>query len=91
MTLIMREAALCKCENKVLTSIRAKNMCMYIGCQQIWAIQMLKIRKSGHSYTFFFFFFKKRGVYHIYSGAEKGDDSYYVMNKDNLRVPPSHD
>ena len=70
MTLIMREAALCKCENKVLTSIRAKNMCMYIGCQQIWAIQMLKIRKSGHSYTFFFFFLKK-GVFIIYIAALK--------------------
>ena len=54
-------------ENLLYVNMKTKAWRVH-GCQKIWAIQMPKIRKSGHSYTFFV----KRGVYQIPGGAEKG-------------------
>ena len=65
MVLIMRKPALCKCENKGLTGILAKNMCLYMGVRTFGPF---KFQKSGQSYTLFFF---KKGVYNIPGGAEK--------------------
>ena len=66
MSLIMRKPALCKCENKGLTGIFAKNMCLYMGVRTFGPFQF---PKSGQSYTFFFL---KKGVYHIPGALIKG-------------------
>ena len=53
MTLVMRKkTALCKCENKGLTSIRAK-IWAYTWMSEKFGHSNAKTQKTGHSYTFF--------------------------------------
>ena len=62
-----RKTPLCKCENKGLTSIRAK-IWAYTWVSEKFGHLNAKTQKTGHSYTFFIK--KKGGV--IPGGAEKG-------------------
>ena len=59
MTLVMRKTALCKCENKGLTSIRAK-IWAYTWVSEKFSHSNAKTQKTGHSNTFFI---KKGGLY----------------------------
>ena len=56
-----RNPALCKCDNKGLTSIWAK-ICAYTWVSENLGHSNAKNKKnSGNSYTFLFFFLKKKG------------------------------
>ena len=57
---LMRKTALCKCENKGLTNIRAK-IWAYTWVSEKFGHSNAKTQKTGHSYTFFIK--KKGGVY----------------------------
>ena len=87
MTLVMRTPALCKCEHKGLTSVRAKTcaFCMH-GCQKILAIQMPKIRKSGHSHVYFLF--KKRGLSYTWQRWKGGYSAHPYYDKYRELPPP---
>ena len=60
----MRKTALCKCENKGLTSIRAKILA-YTWVSEKFGRSNAKTQKTSHSYTIFL-----KGL--IPGGAEKG-------------------
>ena len=51
-TFVMRKPALCKCENKGLMGIWAKNMCIYMGVRKFRPFIYFRFKKGGLSYTF---------------------------------------
>ena len=87
----MRNPALCKCEPNEYLS---ENYVHIHGSQNIWAIH--KPKSDNRAIHILSFFFKKRKVYHITGGAEKGGYSarpsalYHIQGVSyHLTNPPS--
>ena len=79
MILVMRKPAVCKCENKGSTSIRGKNISIYMGVRQFGPFICKKNQKIGA----FINFLSKN---HIPGSSEKGAirraQPYYVIYRE---------
>ena len=84
MTLITRNPALCKCENKGLKGIWAKNICIYMGVRIFGPFQF---QKSRHSYTFFFLK-KKGGLTYTWVRWKRGLFGTHICTKSYIGYPP---
>ena len=82
-TLITRKPAVCKCENKGMTGIWAKNMCIYMGVRKFGPFQF---QKSRRSYTFFFL--KKKRVSYTWVRWKMGLFDTHIRTM-SYRVPTS--